>query len=92
MNYPNLAIADRRNNDAAMITGPQIRMARAALGWSASNLAEAADLSLNTIQRLESADGVPSGRTLNLAKVQFALETAGLGTASLGSSLIVRAL
>jgi transcriptional regulator with XRE-family HTH domain len=35
------------------ITGPQSRLARALLGWSARELAEAADVSLSTVQRFE---------------------------------------
>ena len=35
------------------ITGPQSRLARALLGWSARQLAEAADVSISTVQRFE---------------------------------------
>jgi transcriptional regulator with XRE-family HTH domain len=35
------------------ITGSQSRLARALLGWSARELAEAADVSLSSVQRFE---------------------------------------
>ena len=44
-----------------MITGPQMRAARALLGLDQRQLAQAAGLSLPTIQRMESSDGVVRG-------------------------------
>jgi transcriptional regulator with XRE-family HTH domain len=35
-------------------------MARAALGWSIAELAEAADVGDSTVKRIEAADGVPA--------------------------------
>ena len=61
-----------------MITAEQIRGARAMLRWSAKQLAEQAGLSWPTIQRMESAQGVPSGLSKNLELVQRALEAAGV--------------
>ena len=61
-----------------MITAEQIRGARAMLRWSAKQLAEQAGLSWPTIQRMESAQGVPSGLSKNLELVQRALEGAGI--------------
>lgn len=61
-----------------MITGAQIRAARALIRWSASKLAKQADVSLPTIQRMEREDGVPSAYTKNLDSVQKTLEQAGV--------------
>lgn len=61
-----------------MITGLQIRTARAALGWSATLLSERAGVAMKTIARLEQADGVPPGRATTLANIQHALEAAGI--------------
>ena len=61
-----------------MITSEQIRGARAMLRWSAKQLAEHSGLSWPTIQRMESAQGVPSGLSKNLELVQKTLEGAGI--------------
>lgn len=61
-----------------MITGSQIRSARAAIGWSAEVLAERAGISLRTILRVEQSEGVPPGRAATLAEIQNALEAAGV--------------
>ena len=61
-----------------MIDGAQIRAARGLLRWSASVLAKKALVSLPTIQRMESDDGVPGAYAKNLAAVQKALELAGV--------------
>mgnify|MGYP001768370662 FL=1 len=56
----------------------QIRAARAALGWSATDLAEQVGISMKTIARLEQVDGVPPGRATTLADIQKCLESAGI--------------
>jgi transcriptional regulator with XRE-family HTH domain len=61
-----------------VITGMQIRASRAALRWSADVLAAHAGVGVQTIKRLEAADGVPSGRATTLQDVQSALEAAGI--------------
>ena len=61
-----------------MITAEQIRGARAMLRWSAKKLAEESGLSWPTIQRMESAVGVPSGLSKNLDLIQRTLEDAGI--------------
>jgi ribosome-binding protein aMBF1 (putative translation factor) len=61
-----------------VITGMQIRASRAALRWSAEDLAARARVGVQTIKRLEAADGVPSGRSTTLQEVQSALEFAGI--------------
>ncbi|WP_460452579.1 helix-turn-helix domain-containing protein [Alsobacter sp. SYSU BS001988] len=61
-----------------MLTGAQIRAARALLGWSASDLSRLAGVSVPTIQRLEQHDGLPPGRIQTIAAIQKALESAGV--------------
>jgi len=61
-----------------MLTGLQIRAARAALGWSAAALAEKAGVALKTIARLENVDGVPPSRSSTLTDIQRQLEAAGI--------------
>lgn len=61
-----------------MVTGIQIRAARSALQWSADTLAARAGVASKTIRRLESEPGVPPTTTGTLAKIQTALEAAGI--------------
>ena len=61
-------------------------MARAALKWSAKELAAQSDLGWATIQRMESSDGVPSVLANNIAKVQTALEADGISFINDGSN------
>lgn len=61
-----------------MITSQQLRAARALLGWDQRQLAERADLSVPTIQRMESSDGQVRGIVGTLVKVISALEAAGI--------------
>lgn len=58
------------------ITGPQIRMARAALGWSVAELAEVAGVGEATIRRYETGRGEIFPHTLE--RVQRALEKNGV--------------
>jgi transcriptional regulator with XRE-family HTH domain len=62
----------------SMISGAQIRAARALLGISAAELAQRAKISHRTLQRFEASDGIPDGRTSVLAKIGQALEAAGI--------------
>ena len=52
-----------------MITAAQLRAARALLGIDQRTLAEAANLSVPTIQRMEASDGVIRGNVESLVKV-----------------------
>ena len=61
-----------------MITACQIRSARAALGWSARDLADRTSISLRTIMRIEQHDGVPPSRAPTLLDIQRGLEAAGI--------------
>lgn len=69
-----------------MITGPQMRAARALLGIDQKNLADLSGLSIPTIQRMEASDGNVRGIVDSLTKVVAALELAGVELISEGTS------
>ena len=60
-----------------MMTAAQMRAARALLGIDQKTLAELSGVSLPTIQRMESSDGMVRGIVDSLTKVIEALERAG---------------
>ena len=61
-----------------LITGRQIRMARAALGWSGHDLADRVKLGYAAIQRAEATEGMPSMHTHNLLAIKTTFEKAGI--------------
>ena len=61
-----------------MLTSDQIRVARALLRWSARELAQKSGVHITTVQRRERGDGPVGGMVQTLAKVQRALEDAGV--------------
>jgi len=61
-----------------MITGAQIRAARAALKWSSEKLSDRSGVGSRTIKRFEQVDGVPPSRSSTLLDVKTALEAAGV--------------
>ena len=61
-----------------MITAAQLRAARALLGLDQRALAEAAQLSVPTIQRMEASEGIIRGTVDSLMKLVSALDTAGI--------------
>ncbi len=61
-----------------MITAGQLRASRALLGIDQRTLAEAASLSLPTIQRMEASDGVIRGNVDSLMKLVGALDALGI--------------
>jgi len=61
-----------------MVTAAQIRAARALLGWSGAQLAEAAGVALQTIRRMESELGPGRSSAANVESVRRALEGAGV--------------
>ena len=78
-----------------MISAGQLRAARALLGIDQRALAEAAGLSVATVQRMESSPGVVRGNVDSLMKLVAALEHAGVellgeGKESLGGGRGVR--
>jgi transcriptional regulator with XRE-family HTH domain len=78
-----------------LITSPQLRAARALLRMDQRALAEAAGLSLPTIQRMEASEGNVRGNVDSLVKLIRALEDAGIeliqeGATSPGGGRAVR--
>ncbi|HWT98338.1 MAG TPA: helix-turn-helix transcriptional regulator [Terriglobales bacterium] len=78
-----------------MITGPQMRAARALLGIDQRELAQRSGLSLPTIQRMEASEGVVRGNVDSLMKLVDALAASGIeligeGTSSSGRGRGVR--
>ena len=61
-----------------MISGGQVRAARALLGWSAKELARKANVGISTVLRIENAAGPPNVQVSNLAAIQATLEAAGI--------------
>jgi transcriptional regulator with XRE-family HTH domain len=61
-----------------MITGPQMRAARAMLGIDQRELAAMTGLSLPTVQRMEASEGVVRGNVDSLMKLVGALQDAGI--------------
>jgi transcriptional regulator with XRE-family HTH domain len=61
-----------------MITAAQLRAARALVGVDQRQLAEAAQLSLPTIQRMEASEGVVRGTVDSLMKLVAALQAFGV--------------
>ena len=61
-----------------MITGPQIRAARALLDLTLSDLEQSSGVNQRTLIRYEAQDGVPPDRGGNLDKVRLALEGLGI--------------
>jgi transcriptional regulator with XRE-family HTH domain len=61
-----------------MITANQLRAARALLNVDQRQIAELADLSVPTIQRMEASEGVIRANVDSLMKLVSALESAGI--------------
>lgn len=58
-----------------MVNGLQIKMARIALGWDAATLADASEVALTTLSRIENGGGSYAS---TLAKLQATLEAGGV--------------
>ena len=68
-----------------MITGPQMKAARALLAIDQRQLAAVSGLSLPTIQRMESSRGTVRGTVESLMKVVDALQQSGIELIGEGS-------
>ena len=73
-----------------MITGPQMRAARALLTIDQRELARISGLSLPTIQRMEASDGTVRGNVESLMKVVDALQFAGIELIGEGAESLAR--
>jgi len=69
-----------------MITASQLRAARALLSIDQVTLAQRSTLSLPTIQRMETSDGLIRGNVASLVKVVHALEKMGIELIGEGST------
>jgi Helix-turn-helix. len=69
-----------------MITAAQMKAARALLGIDQRQLAEAAQLSLPTIQRMEASDGTVRGNVDSLVKLIEAFERLGIELIDVGAA------
>jgi transcriptional regulator with XRE-family HTH domain len=63
---------------SAVISGAQVRAARALLGWTAKDLAQKSKVGISTVQRIENAEGTPNVHAANFAAIESALEAAGI--------------
>ena len=61
-----------------MITGRQIRAARALLGLTGQELADKCSISLKTLRRYEPQDGVPNGSSKVLETIENTLVESGV--------------
>lgn len=68
----------RYNCGITVITGIQIRAARALLGWSAQETGSKSGLTRETVQRLEGYADIPPSRTQSLLDLRRAFEEAGV--------------
>lgn len=73
-----------------MITGPQMRAARALLSIDQRELARISALSLPTIRRMEACDGTVRGNVESLMKVVDALQLAGVELVEEGVASLAR--
>jgi transcriptional regulator with XRE-family HTH domain len=53
-------------------------MSRAALGWSIAKLSEKSSVSVSTIKRLESQEGISKATEANLRLIRETLQAAGI--------------
>ena len=56
----------------------QLRAARALLGWRQQDVAQAAKISVATVRRIESQEGLLTGYVSTLVRIQAAFEQAGI--------------
>jgi transcriptional regulator with XRE-family HTH domain len=61
-----------------IVSGGQIRAARALLNWSQRELSRKSKVAFGTVQRMEKFDGPIGSRTETLAKVVAVFEKAGI--------------
>lgn len=76
------------------ITSEQIKAARAALGWTLSQLAESTGIGVATLKRYQAITGVPKSRKGHLQLLQHHFENAGIefiGTPDDGPGIRIRA-
>ena len=62
----------------SILTSVQVRIARAALGWSVADLANQSGVSARTINRIEVEGGAKVATKANLKLIRETLEAAGV--------------
>ena len=62
----------------SMLTVQQIKMARAALGWSIQQFSELSSVSVRTIKRIESEGMIDKVTPANMRLIRTTLEDAGI--------------
>ena len=65
-------------SEIIQVTGRQIAAARALVGLDQATLADSANVSVQTLRRMEATEGPPGGYPNNIAAVRAALEKAGV--------------
>ena len=73
-----------------MLQSSQLRAARALLAWRQEDLAEAADVGLATLARIEQGTGVVQGNFSTIMKLQSTLELQGISFINDGAGYGVR--
>ena len=73
-----------------MLTGTQIRMARAALRMEQAELAQKAGISVDSVKRAEGFDGEPKAQPSTMTAIQRVFELAGLDFEGGGVAVSVR--
>ena len=73
-----MCIARKPKDAFSVLTGAQLRAARALLGIDQKTLADQAGVSLPTVQRMESSPGIVRGVVDTLTKIVEALDRAGV--------------
>lgn len=62
-----------------MISSSQVRAAKALLRWSGEDLAIKSGISLSTVRRVESSEGIPEAQNIKtIMAIKKALEDAGV--------------
>jgi len=61
-----------------LITSAQIRAARGMLEWTRTDLAQKSGVGFSSMQRLESANGIPGAQFKTLEAIKEAFEKAGI--------------
>ena len=61
-----------------MVSGRQIRAARALLDWSGQELADKCGISLKMLRRYEPQNGIPAGNTKVLESIKSVLQSQGI--------------
>jgi transcriptional regulator with XRE-family HTH domain len=77
---PGVRVSGRLQKTSSILTVSvrQVKAARALLGWSQEDLAEAAGVSVPTLKRLEAGEGLLGGRAETGRKIRTAIEAAGV--------------